>query len=553
MKKLRYVIFAILILLLLYTRFIHLGWGLPYPFHPDERNMAVAIQNLHCSTHDCFNPHFFAYGQLPLYAAYFGIVLQHFLSGQTGQPITYIEATMTLRLISALASILNVLVLIKILEVLLPNVFKRDRFFLPSTLLPTMLFLIFSPYSIQFSHFGTTESLLMLLYSLVIFFSLKFIASYRDIFLVSFFSGLAIATKISSGIFAILPVIAIISKLVKGRHFNIQKNIVKHSILYVLCLGIVTAMVAILFSPYNLLALEEFKNSISYESAVATGALHVFYTRQFDTTVPLLFQLQHVFPYVLGWPMYILSICGFFMLPYTKKYNILRLAFGIYFVPSAFLYAKWARFMAPILPVLSLFGILFLFEVKKWLTVNHKIHIILSLIVIISIIPGIAYLSIYQQPDVRFQASNWIYKHIPGGSHILSETANVVDIPMPSPHGPITVPQYQVTSFNFYDVDTDPVLQSQLQQEISLSDYIFIPSRRIVANLHCDTNCQYPIVANYYQRLFDGSLGFKQVAEFSSYPKISFFGKTLLEFPDEQAEETWTVFDHPVIRIYKRS
>jgi len=43
------------------------------------------------------------------------------------------------------------------------------------------------------------------------------------------------------------------------------------------------------------------------------------------------------------------------------------------------------------------------------------------------------------------------------------------------------------------------------------------------------------------------------VAEFNSYPKITLFGKTFIEFPDENAEETWSVFDHPVIRIYKKS
>ena len=66
---------------------------------------------------------------------------------------------------------------------------------------------------------------------------------------------------------------------------------------------------------------------------------------------------------------------------------------------------------------------------------------------------------------------------------------------------------------------------------------------------------KYPLLNEYYQRLFSRSgfaKGFEKVAEFSSYPKISLFGKTLLEFPDENAEETWTVFDHPVIRIYKK-
>jgi hypothetical protein len=42
------------------------------------------------------------------------------------------------------------------------------------------------------------------------------------------------------------------------------------------------------------------------------------------------------------------------------------------------------------------------------------------------------------------------------------------------------------------------------------------------------------------------------VAEITSCPHISLFGKKIYEIHDENAEETWTVFDHPVIRIYKR-
>jgi hypothetical protein len=41
-------ILIVLFLILIYTRFVNIGWGLPYPMHPDERNMAVAVQNLNC-------------------------------------------------------------------------------------------------------------------------------------------------------------------------------------------------------------------------------------------------------------------------------------------------------------------------------------------------------------------------------------------------------------------------------------------------------------------------------------------------------------------------
>ena len=141
------------------------------------------------------------------------------------------------------------------------------------------------------------------------------------------------------------------------------------------------------------------------------------------------------------------------------------------------------------------------------------------------------------------------------------------------------------------------------EEHLAKADYIFIPSRRIFANHYCldslsfrgspsqllginseteksseaylrpdkigsrflalarnDTSgdrCKYlrkryPLLNDYYDKLFSGELGFEKAAEFSSFPKIQFLGKTILELPDENAEETWTVFDHPVIRIYKR-
>jgi len=51
----------------------------------------------------------------------------------------------------------------------------------------------------------------------------------------------------------------------------------------------------------------------------------------------------------------------------------------------------------------------------------------------------------------------------------------------------------------------------------------------------------------FYQLLFSGRLGFEKVEEFNSFPSIG-----PLSFPDEDAEESFTVFDHPVIRIYKK-
>jgi len=58
---------------------------------------------------------------------------------------------------------------------------------------------------------------------------------------------------------------------------------------------------------------------------------------------------------------------------------------------------------------------------------------------------------------------------------------------------------------------------------------------------------RYPLTIHYYQLLFSGQLGFHLAAQFEVRP--SFLGITL---DDSNADESYTVFDHPTARIFVR-
>lgn len=564
--------------------------------------MAVAVQSLNCDVssfnfqvswfRQCFNPNFFAYGQFHLYVAYFFIQLWSVVVGRLGDPISFAQAVISLRVISAVASILNAFVLLKVLSLFrssftsgesssaTPEVVPSLAYSILNTPYAIFLILVFSPYAIQFSHFGTTESLLMLFYSLIIYFSLR-ISSNRaiptkDIVVLSLASGLAVATKVSSVVFLVFPFLVLLYLGITDSKLSVPKRIRRYT-LYTAYFILLTAIVATVFSPHNLFNFQDFLSSMRYETAVGIGATQVFYTRTFDNAVPVLFQAMRVFPYALGWPQYALFIAGFLLLPWKdRKINFLRVAFLLYFIPSAFLFAKWTRFMAPILPIATVFSVLALISFSKYISSTRISNLlfktknwVLLIIIVVTIIPGLAYLSIYRSPDVRFTASRWIYENIPEGSYILSETANVVDIPLMLPNYKAPPANYTVISFDFYNLDTNPKLEEELEKHINRADYIFIPSRRVFSNHACldpdelflapvdrigyeASRCEelkkkYPLLNDYYRKLFLGELGFTKVAEFTSYPRM--FG---FEFPDESAEETWTVFDHPVVRVYKR-
>ena len=247
------IIWFLIIVLLFYTRFINLNWGLPYPMHPDERNMANAVQSLNCNIKyqisnikNCFNPHFFAYGQLPLYLGYLLTWVFKGYRNFGSLVITLEEAVISLRMISAIASIINVFVLMKIVNLISK---KNQSHYM-------ILILNFSPFFIQFSHFGTTESLLMLFYSLIIYFSMRLIArrtTYEVVWL-ALVSGLAVATKVSSILFIIVPLTAILSSL---RSWDRYKNLFKF--------GLLAGTFMIIFSPHNFINFQDFVGAMRYE------------------------------------------------------------------------------------------------------------------------------------------------------------------------------------------------------------------------------------------------------------------------------------------------
>lgn len=589
------IFFGLIIVSIIYSRLVGIDWGLPYPMHPDERNMSSAIQGLNCEiqnstlkAQNCFNPKFFAYGQLPLYGGYAIVKSYHLIKYQDfNQTISFEEATIALRLISAFSSLLVLFILYRIIAVFF---FKKMSYF-ESVI--TVLTLSFVPYAIQFAHFGTTESLLMMLYSLVLYFTLGGIFSTknkRSIFYSGLLCGVAVGVKLSSAIFVFLPAIAVFVTL-----FNNRKKGWRQTLRYIFSVKLILIISFIVgyfvSSPHNIISWGEFVGSIGYESAVALGKAEVFYTRQFFASLPYYFQFVRVFPYTIGGAGLVLFILGFIILSEKGvKWWLIRLAFIVPFLISGLMFAKWSRFLAICYPVMSLIIGISVVRFYRFLTLNWQAgsKLISGIVVLILILPGVAYLSIYTSEDVRFTVSRWIQENIPDKTTILSETANVVDIPVIVPSSEYQVPgytelrtknyklgtTYNPISFDFYNVDTNPQLATDLQKNIATLDYVFVPSRRVFANHTCvvpsterkqeildffsyktsrckDLEKRYPILNAYYRSLFDESK-YQQVAKFTSYPRISLLGKTLIEFPDEMSEETWTVFDHPVIRVYKK-
>ena len=551
-KKLLIILFLAVLL-----RFGGLNWCLPHTPHPDEWNMAAAVTRLNWENK--LNPQFFAYGQFPLYLTYFSARIYNFIPWINIKEIDIQEAVFFLRFWAATAGVGTVYLVYLISKRILTTHYS---------LLASIL-AAFTPGLIQIAHFGTTESLLSFFFLLIIYLSFKILekAKARIFVFLGIVLGLSLATKISALIFTI-PILMVIIFLLQRILMKPGKR-TKGSFL-LLCNSLVAFATSLVFtlitSPYLLLAYHESKRTLLYETAVAAGNTPVFYTRQFINTTPVLFQLQKVFPYALGWPILILGTLGIFLSLFLLikpdknkkttlnlfasgkeifskaehfKLQFLTLNFALltYFFSQAFLFCKWTRFMAPIFAFFPIFAAILLSYLG-----NLRY---LKFLLVVSCLPGLIFSSIYFQSDIRFAASDWIYQNIPSNSQILFDTGNVVDIPISPPNHPNTpnFPNYRLTSFDFYHLDENYELLPKLLNYLETSDYIIIPSRRIFAN-HLRLADKYPLTAKYYSLLFSGKLGFTEIKTF-----VPLASKVL---GDEKAEETFTVFDHPTIRIYQK-
>ena len=116
--------------------------------------------------------------------------------------------------------------------------------------------------------------------------------------------------------------------------------------------------------------------------------------------------------------------------------------------------------------------------------------------------------------------------------------------------------KYTFESLTLYDLPDNEDKWAKINNKLSRSKYLIISSNRLYIPLTKLKDCNkylscYPKTAKYYDDLFSEKRGFKKEAEFTSYPFIK-LGKFKLEIKDDTADESFTVYDHPKVMIFKK-
>lgn len=514
-----------------WTRFTGLDWDNYWSFHPDERNLVAAAANW---TSWGADPGFYAYNGL-------GILLPRLVSAAMAQfgivtdPNSIASLTFAARGISAASSLMTVAVLSSLAAIVAGRVGAAFVAWLTAADVGL----------IQAAHFGTTESTLVLTLTITALSCTAFVAnrigfqSFVTVTSVALGLGAGLKTTALAG--ALMPAIAL---LFCPQGFTLRRTIIA-AIAGALIAGAIFAAV----SPHSILNWQRFLEVMQFEARVVSGNIDVFWTWQFTDTPVFVYQLAQLIwlsgPFVPG-----LGLAGLIIILWaniathdSRWRSIMPLAIFtlVYLFYVSTWHAKFIRYLLPAIPGLII-GALVIFQGISERKPRLKITVlsVAAIMVCTSILWACAFSAVYWQEDARLQASRYIQKHARDGEIVLIEPR---DIRLPVRLD--AKPEIQQNILPVMD-DIRPDLTEEYARSIAAADWIVIASQRNYAVLS-RLGARFPLACPYYTALFSGKFGFDFAGRFTNNPGL--FG---LSIDTRDAEETFSVFDHPSVLVFRR-
>ncbi len=572
-----YALYLILLLAVIF-RLYGLNWDQGYHLHPDERILVMVSERLHLPKPFNFlrlldpssplNPKFFAYGNFPLYFLKAVSSVIGLIFGQ--QWTTYSNLNLVGRALSVFFDLGTILLIFKIGEkVFSAKVALLASFFYALCVLP-----------IQLSHFYAVDIalnflILLTLYRLILFYEKQ---NFQQAILVGISFGLALATKVSATVLLVSIGAALIFDhllvflkrwrmallpwqqkifffIFRSNKKRFTVRLIKPLLGYGLATLLFTIITFLVCQPYALIDFATFWRQITEQHRMTNDAFAFPYTLQFVDTLPYFYHLKNLWLWGMGVGLGTLSLSGtmVYMFNLIKRIRlkgeedieakeiILAVFFLAYFFTVGRFAVKFMRYLLPLYPLLSLYAA---WLIESFTGKQKRASFIGA--VGLALIWVLAFISIYSKPNTRVLATDWMNQNLPPGAKIAVE------------HWDDRVPmwgKYQFLEMPMYEPDQSRQKWERVDANLEEADYLVLASNRLYVPLQKLSDCQkykicYPQTAEYYQKLFGGELGFKKVAEFSSYPTIP-----IINWPirDDQADENFTVFDHPKVIIFKNA
>jgi len=569
-KKTAIILFLIL-LAGIEVRFYGLGWGLPYHFNSDEFLLAANAEKLRTTQSVARlikeERKFFLYPPVLMFLN-IGMVSASTLfrpfdhSDPDSLKLFYLFA----RGIVALFSLATILLLF----------FLGKRIYSQSIGLLAAFFLAFTVVHVRDSHFFCTDVPMTFFLVLILYLCVDLVEKkkQKNYLITGIVTGIAIATKQTA--LLVIPVIFVahLMSLWKGSENSLSKRWQllrsKQSLKKLALVFGIAALVFLIANPYIVMNPAAFLDMSRRTFEFLKGANQPQWSFQF-TGATVGYWFSNLFYYSMGPALEILCLLGVLWALWKRKWGdgLILMFLAIYFFSIGFGYYKFIRYTIPLLPFLCLLGArmaMNLYEMAKAGILRIIVLIGITVVGLMSIFCTLAYLNIYKHDDVRIQASRWIHENIPKGSIVLFNISYATPLFgemffHPQFYDSYTVGYgqdyyvkkdfYTLKALNFFTYASDSLTPPDkfgkyVRERLADADYI-VMSDEHSEQYHFRAR-EYPTVVQFFRRLYDERLGFRLIKTFAVQP--SFLGKT---FNDDRSELTFRLFDHPKVRIFKRT
>jgi hypothetical protein len=365
--------------------------------------------------------------------------------------------------------------------------------------------------------------------------------------------GLAAATKLTAISFVLMPLIA---HTLAARDRGIRPLVILVASALVACL---------LAAPYYLLALPELWSAVVEQSGELGGS-PLLYTLQFKGSTPYVFELTNLTWWGFGPPLGFAALGGWVwaiartMAKRTAPWLLLTVWPTLYLLLIGTWQARFVRHTLPLLPFCCLFAAGGALALARWAwgTWGSRHHeaggavrgrrvrtlaaVLPAALAVGAVAWGLAFLAIYTSPDTRLAATGWIEANLHPATRLVVEDKNDL---VPVPTAGRSVSGYNISVLLVTAPDSEQKMNA-FADTLAHAEVLVVPNRRWSAVL--PRLPDYPLTARYYKMLFGGDLGYVPLATFSSPPRLG-----PLSWPDDAAEETFQVFDHPTVRLFRNT
>lgn len=611
MKK-KYILIAGLMVLsiLLFTRFLGNGYDDFRHQHPDERWLVMVVGKL--NLFDQMDPDFFAYGALPMYML--KAVAQ---GGEAvlNRPIDNYDGLLVWG--RGLVSVMDVLTAILVGLIVWQITKHRQSAIMGSLIYSLMFFPIQnSNFFIvdNFVLFFMTLSMWLLfryldkpsgwrLVGLAVGLGAVLASKITPVIVLPIFIGLvairpwisksksnsannfrSISQKLRVKLEPTNQITSVSTPQPKSRSRSTVNNIFG-SILSVGLLAILIISFTAVFMPYSFIKSTQFIHELKAQMAMNSNAYVFPYTLQYINTPAYLYHLKQIFFYGAGPIISVLAFVGILLTIKTTFRNLaqrlsqppknwlkkiglfVQVAINeltsnwslIYLLMAVVFFAvigrsavKFMRYLLLWYPFLAVMATITIYWWLSKVNLSWRVKKATFLIILaLTTLWATSFLHIYLQPHTRVAASDWMLENIPPGSTIAVEHW---DDRLPLSGGE----RFEYVELPLYEQPDDQNKWRLINANFNQADYIVLASNRLFTPLPKLANCSrtpercYPLTTEYYEQLFAGKLGFTKVADFTSRPTLpKWLGS--LEIVDDNADESFTVYDHPHVIIFRRN